>query len=103
MSQLVKIDSLNKPIADSDGNLTELGNLIADDRTLDLDAWLDSKTFLLTSPERLILIGEKIRDRIALTKGEHCYIQRFRKQEQKKLVQDEQFVPLCPNTVVAAR
>jgi hypothetical protein len=101
--KLVKIESLNKPIADSEGNLTELGELIADDKALDLDAWLDIKTFLLTSPERLILIGEKIRDGIALTKGEHCYIQRFRKREQKKLFQGEQFLPLCPNTIVAAR
>jgi len=101
--KLVKIESLNKPISDSEGNITELGELIADDKALDLDAWLDYKTFLLTSPERLILIGEKIRDRIALTKGEHCYIQRFRKREQKKLIQGEQFLPLCPNTIVAAR
>ncbi len=100
--KLVKIESLNKSITDSEGNLTELGNLIADDKALDLDAWLDYKTFLLTSPERLILIGEKIQQGIALTKGEHCYIQRFRKREQKKLIQGEQFNPFCPNTIVAA-
>jgi len=81
--KLVKIESLNKPIADSEGNLTELGNLIADDKALDLDAWLDYKTFLLTSPERLTLIGEKIRDGIALTQVEHNYLCRFRKREQK--------------------
>jgi hypothetical protein len=89
--KLVKIESLNKPIADSEGNLTEFGELIADDKALDLDAWLDYKTFLLTSPERLILIGEKIRDRIALTRAEQKYIERFRKQEQKKLFQDVAF------------
>ena len=83
--KLVRIDSLNKSITDGEGNLTELGELIADDKAIDLDAWLDNKTFLLTSPERLLLIGEKIRDGIALTKGEHCYIQRFRKREQKNL------------------
>jgi len=83
--KLIKVESLNKPIIDSEGNLTELGDLIADDKTLDLDAWLDNKTFLLTSPERLLLIGEKIRDGIALTKAEHSYLERFRKREQKKL------------------
>ena len=77
--------------------------LLADDKALDLDAWLDYKTFLLTSPERLILIGEKIRDGIALTKAEQKYIERFRKREQKKLFQDVAFSPLCPNTIVAAR
>jgi len=101
--KLVKIESLNKPIADSEGNLTELGELIADDKALDLDAWLDYKTFLLTSPERLILIGEKIRDKIALTKAEQKYMERFRKREQKKLFQDVAFSPLCPNTIMAAR
>ena len=83
--KLIKVESLNKPIIDSEGNLTELGDLIADDKTLDLDAWLDNKTFLLTSPERLLLIGEKIRDGIALTKAEQKYLERYRKREQKKL------------------
>jgi len=84
--KLVKIESLNKPIIDGEGNITELGELIADDKALDLDAWLDSKIFLLTSPERLILIGEKIRDGIALTRYERLYLYRFRKREQKKLI-----------------
>jgi len=82
----IKLDSLNNPITDSEGNLTELGELIADDKALDIDAWLDYKTFLLTSPERLIFIGEKIRDGIALTQVEHNYLCRFRKREQKKLI-----------------
>jgi hypothetical protein len=101
--KLVKIESLNKPIADSEGNLTELGELIADNKALDLDAWLDYKTFLLTSPERLILIGEKIRDGIALAKAEQKYVERFRKREQKKMFQDVAFHPFYPNTIVAAR
>jgi len=84
--KLVRIDSLNKPITDGEGNLTELGELIADDKALDLDAWLDYKTFLLTSPERLLLIGEKIRDGIALTNAERLYISKWRRREQKKLV-----------------
>jgi len=82
----IKIESLNKPIIDGEGNLTELGDLIADDKALPLDAWLDDKTFLLTSPERLILIGEKIRDKIALTNAELLYLSRWRRQEQKKLL-----------------
>jgi hypothetical protein len=81
----IKMESLNKPILDGEGNLTELGDLIADDKSLPLDAWLDNKTFMLTSPERLLLIGEKIRDGIALTKAEQKYLERYRKREQKKL------------------
>ncbi len=101
--KLVKIESLNKSITDGEGNLTELGNLIADDKTLDLDVWLDCKTFLLTSPERLILIGEKIRDGIALTGSERKYLCKMRKREQNSLFQGVTFKPLCPNTIVAAR
>jgi hypothetical protein len=91
--KLVKIESLNKPIIDSEGHTTELGELIADDKALDLDAWLDYKTFLLTSPERLLIIGEKIRNGTALTKAEHSYLERFRKREQKKLFRAGNFSP----------
>ena len=91
--RLVKIESLNKPIIDGEGNLTELGELIADDKTIDLDAWLDYKTFLLTSPERLIIIGEKIQEGTALTQAEHKYLQRFRKREQKSLFKASNFSP----------
>jgi len=89
--KLIKIESLNKPIVDGEGNMSELGNLIADDKMLDLDAWLDYKTFLLTSPERLIIIGEKIQEGTALTQAEHKYLQRFRKREQKSLFKASNF------------
>ncbi len=56
----IKLESLDKPITDNDGNLTELGELIADDQAIDLDAWLDSKTFLTGCPQRLIEIAHKI-------------------------------------------
>jgi len=42
----IKLESLNKPIIDSEGHTTELGELIADDKTLDLDAWVDFRDFL---------------------------------------------------------
>ncbi len=83
--KLIKIESLSKPIIDSEGNLTELGDLIADDKALDLDAWLDSKTFILTSPDRLILIGEKIRDGIPLEGRDYDYLEKWRKKRQKRL------------------
>ena len=83
--KLVKVESLNKPIVDSQGNLTELGELIADDKALDIDAWIDARTFLLGAPDRLLTIGEKLRDSIALTQSEHKYLQRYRKREQNKL------------------
>jgi hypothetical protein len=83
----VKLESLSKPIIDNEGNLTELGELIADDKAIDLDAWLDDKTFLLGCPKRLLGIAVKRRDGIALTKYEQLYLCRFWKRQQKKLIE----------------
>ncbi|MFC2069301.1 hypothetical protein ACFLTP_09910 [Chloroflexota bacterium] len=41
----IKLEYLSKPILDSEGNLTELGNMIADDKALDLDGWVSSSTW----------------------------------------------------------
>ena len=84
--KLIKLESLNKPIIDSEGNLTELGDLIADDKALDLDAWLDIRTFLLGCPDRLIAIAQKRLDGIPLTNAEMKYLCKWRKREQKKLL-----------------
>jgi hypothetical protein len=81
----IRLESLDKPIADDDGNLTELGELIADDHAIDLDAWLDADTFLSGCPQRLIGIAYKIHDGQALTNKEHQYLWRFRQREQKRL------------------
>ena len=45
----LKIESLSKPITDANGNVTELGQTIVNDQAIDLDAWLDARTFLLVS------------------------------------------------------
>jgi DNA-directed RNA polymerase specialized sigma24 family protein len=82
----IKLESLNKPIIDSEGNVTELGELIADDKALDLDAWLDIRTFLLGCPQRLIAIAQKRLDGIPLTNAEMKYLCKWRKREQKKLL-----------------
>jgi len=81
----IKLVSLSKPIIDSEGNITELGELIADDKAIDLDAWLDDKTFLLGCPQRLIGIGYKISNGIPLDAKDKMYLQRFRQREQKRL------------------
>jgi hypothetical protein len=81
----IRIESLQKPIADGDGHLSELGELIADDRAIDLAEWTDINTFLLGYPQRLIDIAEKIRDGIPLNNKDKCYLQRFRQKEQNPL------------------
>jgi len=81
----IKLEYLSKPIVDSEGNLTELGELIADDKAIDLDAWLDDKTFIAGCPQRLIDIGYRISNGIPLDNKDKCYLQRFRQREQKRL------------------
>jgi hypothetical protein len=81
----IKLESLNKPIIDREGNLTELGELIADDKAIDLDAWLDAKTFLASAPKRLLGIAYKRVNGIPLEPNEKMYLQRFREREQKRL------------------
>jgi DNA-directed RNA polymerase specialized sigma24 family protein len=82
----IKLESLNQPIIDSEGHTTELGELIADDKALDLDAWVDARTFLLGFPQRLLLIADKLNSGQALTNKEHQYLWRFRQREQKRLI-----------------
>ena len=81
----IRIEYLSKPIVGEDGQISELGELIADNKALDLADWTDINTFVRGLPQRLIDIAEKINNGEALNKGEHCYLQRFRKKAQKKL------------------
>jgi len=82
----VKLESLDKPIADDNGNLTELGELVADDKAIDLDAWLDANTFLKGCPQRLVAIAYKITSGQKLTATDSQYLWRYRKREQKPLI-----------------
>ncbi|MFC1957084.1 hypothetical protein ACFLVY_02185 [Chloroflexota bacterium] len=82
----IKIESLSKPIIDSEGNITELGELIADDKATDVGEWLDTRTFLLGCPTRLIEIADKKVNGQALDAKDQKYLWRFRQKEQKQLV-----------------
>jgi len=82
----IKLEYLSKPITDSEGNLTELGELIADDHAIDLDAWLGDKTFLLGCPQRLIGIADKRVNGIPLDGKDQDYLDHWRKKnDQLKL------------------
>jgi len=81
----IRIERLDAPMVDEEGHLTELGELIADDRALDLADWMDTKTFLLTCPNRLVEIAEKKRDGTPLNEYERLYLYRFRRKAQKTL------------------
>ncbi len=81
----IKIERLSSPVTDSDGNLTELGNLIADDTSLEVPQWLEIKEQLLHAPDRLLAIAGKIQDGEHLTPAESRYLYKQRQKRQKSL------------------
>ena len=54
----VVVLSFNKPIG-PDGGKTELGEMLADHRMLDLDAWIDAERLLKSYPESVVRVVYK--------------------------------------------
>ncbi|MFC2021621.1 hypothetical protein ACFLTR_00175 [Chloroflexota bacterium] len=82
----IKLEYLNKPILDGQGNITELGELIADPESLDLDAWSnDTSLWEIGYKPRLVDIAYKLHSGEALTERDRQYLSRYRRQDQKKL------------------
>jgi hypothetical protein len=81
----IKLEYLDKPIIDGEGNITELGELIADDKALELDGWVSDSTWEIGYKRRLVDIAYKLKGGYPLTKYEHLYLVRLRKREQKRL------------------
>jgi hypothetical protein len=81
--RLPKITSLNGIVADSEGNETELCQMLADDKAIDVDAWLDAKLWLYRAPPRLVKIAYRKVSGLPLTTAEQTYLSR---QRQKELV-----------------
>jgi len=77
----IKIESLSKPIIDSEGNITELGELIADDKAIDLDGWVSDSTWEIGYPKRLVEIAYKLKAGLPLDWKDHKYLQRYRQKE----------------------
>ena len=82
----LKIESLSQPITDANGNVTELGETIVNDQAIDLDAWVDARTFLRGFPDRLIRIAHKLDSGEVLSPYDRLYLHRFRRREQKRLL-----------------
>ena len=78
--------SLNTEIEDGDGNTTELIATLADDKAIDLDAWLDARTWLWGCPKRLIQIAHKRVNGEALDNADKLYLGKWRKKAQKRLL-----------------
>ena len=80
-----KVISLNTAIEDEDGNSIELIDTIADDSAIDLEAWVDSRTWLLGCPKRLAEIAHKSVKGEALEIADRKYLCKWRKKGQKRL------------------
>jgi hypothetical protein len=80
----VKLESLNKPIIDENGYITELGDLIADDNAINLECWLDASMFIRGLPKTIIRIAVKQLHDIPLTKQEANCLYHYRNRELKK-------------------
>ena len=76
--------SLNAEIDDGEGNSIELYQTIADDKAVDLEAWLDAKTWLNGCPNRLMAIADKKVKGKPLNKKDQKYLERYRQKELAK-------------------
>jgi hypothetical protein len=83
--------SLDTDITNGDGDTTELIDTVADDKAIDLEAWMDAKTWLLGCPIRLVQIASKKVKGINLTPTDSRYLYKFRKREQKRLLMGGDF------------
>jgi hypothetical protein len=79
--QLVSLNT--KADGDGDGEPSELIEFIADDKAIDLDAWLDARRILRGLPRPLVQIGYKRYAGIPLTASEDKYLDRFRKERRQ--------------------
>jgi hypothetical protein len=84
MKRQPTIFSLNDTIEDDDGNSLELIETLADDKAIDLDAWVDAKTWLRGCPRRLVKIALKKVMGKPLMPKERMYLSRYRQEELKK-------------------
>ena len=76
--------SLNDNIAGGDGNTTELYQAIADDKTMDLEAWVDAKAWLVSCPKRLVSIAYKKVNGKPLSHKEQVYLLYQRQKELRR-------------------
>ena len=83
-----KIVSLNQVVyEDGDGSQIELIDTLADDRAIDLEAWLNEATWLLGYPDRLVeVVGKRLKG-LQLNAKDRQYLSRYHRQEQKSLFQ----------------
>jgi len=82
----IKLDSLDRVIEDGNGDSTELYQMIADDKAVDIVARLDARFTLDGYPRRFVQLAYKKYCGYALTSGELTYYYRQLKKAQKSLL-----------------
>jgi len=78
--------SLDTDIDDGNGSKISLAELIADDKALDLDGWVEVRRILRGLPKRLVQIGYKRYAGIPLDRKERAYFSHHQKKYQKALI-----------------
>lgn len=81
-----RVISLNNEVRDWEGDSIELLDTIADDRALNLESWVDSKSWLLGCPRRLIEIAGKRLNGETLANADRKYLCKLRKREIRPLL-----------------
>ncbi|MCJ7655324.1 MAG: hypothetical protein MUO97_08535 [Dehalococcoidia bacterium] len=76
--------SLNGELDNGDGDTVELWQTLADDKAIDLEAWLDAKRWLLGCPKALVRIAHKKYVGKPLKWSDYKYLERYRQKELKK-------------------
>ncbi len=84
MKRQPTILSLNDTIEDDDGNSVELIETLANDQALDLEAWVDARTWLRGCPRRLVKIALKKDMKKPLNIKDRQYLWAYRQKELAK-------------------
>jgi hypothetical protein len=79
--------SLNGELSDGDGDTVELWQTLADDKAIDVEAWLDAKRWLLGCPKRLVQIAYKRYIGKPLDGKDQDYLDHYRQKELRKYQQ----------------
>ena len=98
-----RLESLNKPIIDSEGNLTEIGELIIDPDSLEVEAWdRETSIWQIGYKPRLVDIAYKLKAGEALNDRDRQYLAYYRKKRTNKPVLTSRFNPFLTTYIVGA-
>jgi hypothetical protein len=81
----IKQESLDKLVTDGNGGSTELHELIADDKAVDLVAMLNARHILKGYPHKAVKLAYKRYAGYPLDRREQSYLNSFRRRRQKTL------------------